>query len=87
MPQKDENNELEGDILYLESLSKTGNTAAILAHAAVSLARIAHAQEKLTSLAEIDLQQQVEAEIQVRAEQMAEEIVESKTKRSFIGKG
>lgn len=62
------------------------NIPALMGHIALTLFRLTQAQERLVALAQVDLEQQIEAEIQSRAETMAEEIVEDKTKRGFIGK-
>jgi len=69
-----------------ESAVQQGNMIGIMGRASITLMRLVHAQEKLVALAEVDLQQTIEAEIQSRAETMANEIVEDKSKRGFIGK-
>lgn len=62
------------------------NMAELAGIACTALFRIARAQEVLVELARADLEAAVEGEAQSRAEQMANEIVEEKSKRSFIGR-
>lgn len=78
--------ELFEHMQMMQELSQRDDIPKILGRLATTLLRLTHAQEKLVALAQIDLEQQIEAEIQSRAETMAEEIVEDKTKRGFIGK-
>lgn len=70
---------------FVEEAVRQSNLIGILGQASLMLLRLVHAQEKLTILAEVDLQETVEAEIQARAETLAEEIVQDKSKRGFIG--
>ena len=77
--------ELFEHMQMMQELSQQGDVPKILGRIATTLLRLTYAQEKLVALAQVDLEQQIEAEIQSRAETMAEEIVEDKTKRGFIG--
>lgn len=83
---KQNENELYEHMQMMQELRQMDDVPKILGRIATTLLRLTHAQEKLVALAQVDLEQQIEAEIQSRAETMAEEIVEDKTKRGFIGK-
>lgn len=78
--------ELQEIFKFTEIAVQQGNMIGILGRASITLMRLVHAQEKLVALAELDLTETIESEIKARAETMAEEIVEDKTKRAFIGK-
>lgn len=58
----------------------------LFASIAESLSRIADAQETIAEIMKADLTDQVELAISDGAEQRAAEIVETKSKRSYIGK-
>lgn len=68
-----------------DAVSKNNNIFLIgsIAH---SLLRIANAQEALHELSLADVNEMIEAEVKSRSETRAEEIVEEKSKRSFIGR-
>lgn len=86
---KQQADELHEHFEIIDSIVKSGDATRALVKVAgriaITLLRLTHAQEKLVALAEIDLQETIEAEIKSRAETMAEEMVEEKSKRGFIG--
>lgn len=65
---------------------KKGATDVFLAEIAISLFRIARAQEAVVELAQADLEESVNAAVEERAQILAEKLDEDKTRRSFIGK-
>lgn len=78
--------EIDQEAAYISEAIERNDKLTIMGHIAVSLSRIALAQEKMVALAEADIQAAVEEEVEARAQAKAEEIVEDKTKRSFIGR-
>lgn len=58
----------------------------IFAVIAEATMRVAHAQEALLEIAKADMSQEIEAAVQGRAEQLAQELDADKSRRSFIGK-
>lgn len=63
-----------------------GDINAIAGSIAVSLLRIAAAQEAMHELAVTDMTAAIEEAIQSRSQDLADQIVADKTKRSFLGK-
>lgn len=80
--------EVEAEILsrQMEALAEKNKTDMLLANIAMCLHRIAAAQEDLVALAKMDLEAAINEEVESRASQKANEIVQDSTKRSFIGK-
>lgn len=83
---ENKNEDLHMAQLFIESAVNEGNTHKLLGMIAGSLVRIARSQEEMVELAHQDIEAEIEAQIQGRAEQMANEIDQDKSKRSFIGK-
>ena len=81
-----EDKEFTDNCAYIESAVQSNSLAQLLGHIAVSLMRSANAQQALVELHVKDFEAAVEDEINSRAETLANEIVEEKAKRSFIGK-
>lgn len=81
-----EQSEIDLNLEYIQQAVETKEKEVLLGHIAVSLLRIANAQENMVKLADADIQAAIEEEIKSRAEVMAEEIEADKSKRSFIGK-
>lgn len=65
---------------------KKGATDVFLAEIAVSLFRIARAQEAVVELARADLEESINAAVEERAQALAEKLDDDRTRRSFIGK-
>ena len=86
MAEKSEEDLLDVFVAEVERAAERKSVVEMLGLVAVSLYRVARAQEKLVALAELDLSEQVESEVQSRAETLAQEIEANKTKRSFIGR-
>lgn len=86
MAEKSEEDLLDVFVAEVERAAERKSVVEMLGLVAVSLYRVARAQEKLVALAELDLSEQVESEVQSRAETLAQEIEADKTKRSFIGR-
>lgn len=78
--------EFNQEVARVEQMTGSGDYVGILGHLAISLMRVANAQERLVSLAEADLQAEVEAAVESRSREVAEEMVADQNKRSFIGK-
>jgi len=78
--------DVDENIKYIERAVSRGDYATLLGHVAHSLFRTAMAQERLVTLAEADLEAQVEEAVKSRTEERAAEIAAEKTKRSYIGK-
>lgn len=78
--------QVDAEVKRIADWATSGRKDSIIGSIAVSLLRIANAQEALVELSQTDLQNAIESEIQARAETMANEMQEEKTKRSFIGK-
>lgn len=85
MSEQETPEELDPDFQYISMMIERKDVPSIIGHAAVSLVRIARAQEKLVELAEADVTAQVHEAADALAQDKAKEIVEQKTKRSFIG--
>jgi len=81
----DENLLLE-NIKLIDEFVTRDDKASLMGNIAVSLLRIANAQEELLNLARNDLQAQVEEAAKTQAEALATEMVADQTKRSFIGR-
>lgn len=71
---------------YLNAIAIKGNRDGLFAHIAFSLHRIAIAQEMLVSLTQVDMAEQIDAAIEQRGQERAQEIEEERGKRRFIGK-
>ena len=78
--------ETQGYLYGLAQSSNEVNHRYLLAHIAFSLHRIAVAQEMLVSLSQVDLSEQIDAAIEQRGQERAQEIEEERGKRRFIGK-
>lgn len=83
---KDKQEHLKSFTQNVENLVHRGEQLALLGQIAVSLERIALAQEAVVELAQADLEESINAAVEERAQVLAEKIDEDKTRRSFIGK-
>lgn len=83
---KDKQEYLKSFTQNVEYLVQRGEQLAILGLVAISLERIALAQEAVVELAQADLEESINAAVEERAQILAEKIDEDKTRRSFIGK-
>jgi exonuclease III len=83
---KDKQEYLKSFTQNVENLVQRGEHLALLGQIAVSLERIALAQEAVVELAQADLEESINAAVEERAQVLAERIDEDKTRRSFIGK-
>lgn len=83
---KDKQEYLKSFTQNVENLVQRGEQLSILGYIAISLERIALAQEAVVELAQADLEESVNAAVEERAQVLAEKIDEDKTRRSFIGK-
>jgi len=81
-----EQSEINLNLEYIQSAVDQKEKEVLMGHIAVSLMRIANAQDEIVELAKADIQATVEEEIKARAETMASEMEADKSKRSFIGK-
>lgn len=72
--------------LEVEHLVRREDQIGLLGTIAVSLMRIAVAQEEVVELAQADLEESINAAVEERAQVLAEKLDEDKTRRSFIGK-
>lgn len=80
------NAELSKYIRAAEEQANRGDQILLTADIAIFLLRIAQAQERLVQIAEADLSEVVEAAIEERAEEKAQQLDADRTKRSFIGR-
>lgn len=71
---------------FIEGCLSRGDMTGLVASVADSLVRIAAAQEKMVEMAQEDMAAQIEEAINSKAETLAQEMSEEKTRRSFIGK-
>lgn len=78
--------EVGAEAMRIGKLTAQGDTTGLMGSIALSLLRIANAQEAIHELAVQDLNEAVEQHIAQRAEERANEMMEEKTGRGFIGK-
>lgn len=78
--------ELDDEIAYVNQAAINKNKEAMLSVIAVSLLRIANAQEAMYDLAVKDMNEAIDAAVEARSEEKAEELLKEKTQRSYIGK-
>lgn len=83
---KDKQEHLKSFIQNVENLVHRGEHLALLGQIAVSLERVALAQEAVVELAQVDLEESVNAAVEERAQVLAEKLDDDRTRRSFIGK-
>lgn len=81
-----EKSQFEHELEYLQAVITSGNQVAVLGSIASSLLRIATIQEAAHELSIADMNQQIEAVIEERAQAKAEEMEADKSKRGFIGR-
>lgn len=79
--------QFEDDVIsQVEIDAREGHELRLFAHVAKALYRIAMAQEMIADIMKADMTEIVEAAAQDRSTELANEIVESQTKRKIIGK-
>lgn len=83
---KDKQEYLKSFAQNVENLVNRGEHLALLGQIAISLERVALAQEAVVELAQVDLEESVNAAVEERAQVLAEKIDDDRTRRSFIGK-
>lgn len=83
---KDKQEYLKSFTQNVENFVQRGEQLSILGYIAISLERIALAQEAVVELAQVDLEESVNAAVEERAQVLAEKLDDDRTRRSFIGK-
>ncbi len=78
--------EIRNHMRYVEESVQVGNTSRLMGIGIEMLIRLVAAQEAIVHFANLDIEAQIEAAIESRSEVKAAEIVEEKSRRSFIGK-
>jgi hypothetical protein len=78
--------EIDQEAAFISQAIERKDMITLVGHVALSLTRIAIAQEKVVALAEADIQATVDEEVEARAQVKAVEIAEDKAKRSYIGR-
>jgi hypothetical protein len=82
----DKQKQTDSDLNQIEYGIQSKDSIVLFGSIAVSLLRIANAQEAMYELAVKDLNEAVEAAVESRAQEKADELVKAQTDRSFIGK-
>lgn len=77
---------LQENIALIDGFVGSRDQMSLMGNIAVSLLRIANAQEELLQLAKADVEGQVAEAAKSQAETLATEMVADQTKRSFIGR-
>lgn len=77
---------IDREIKAIVSAVSSRDSLTIMGNIAISLLRIANAQEAMYDLAIKDMNEAIEESIRSQAEERAEEMAAERSKRSFIGK-
>lgn len=81
-----ETDDFQANIDYINEAVAKGDMAALVGHIASSLFRLANANDMMYLLMRRNSEAQNEEDIQSKAEVLAQEIDEERSRRSFIGK-